>query len=758
MGNAINMIFATCVLIMLVLLFRRLFWKKCNPNLLYFLWIFVALRILVPVNIPYILSMPASEQETVKTNISALVSGAVLTDASAPADGISDRDSESGVNLENPSEYGQKAPLSLKQILLFIWLCGCVLCAVYCLFINVCAFRNITKRQIGKVNKTVKVYEVEGYNCLVGVWNPHIFITPQVAENPVYRKYVLMHEMEHYKVKDNFWLLIRTICLSIQWFNPLVWIAYFKAQEDCELACDYRVLSHLKKEEKNAYADTLLYLLESNLKTAYLASSMGKAGYKKRLDSIYKKRNAKGFVFLCGVMCIATVLTFVQVTVSRAEVQDGSGMQNEKVLTDLENRADSDSAAREEENHIIYVESLDDLKRGENLDCENCYTTDIIRGNNHYWIDEEKVLWGVGASEYGQLKELKEDLGLIFDPVRISENVKHVDFSGEYFVIFITDDNKLYGLGGNAAGILQEADRKVRNSTYMNVVTEPVLLMENVVFAKCGYSSVIALTENGDVYVFGNNDYVPFSNESYYAPKKVMEHAKYVSAYYHTYAVIREDNSLWTWGYNNMGQCGNGAFSGPVATPQKVMEDVDCAWMGKVAFNSTGEMAEQDNLVIRKTDGGYYVCGAGTGADFRQAEIRQFVPLSLGNVELLWSEDELKQFLDGKQIDYYTSGRADNGYLVYMANGNEWEFVFNSAGELVSIASNQNDALEENLLRQGDAFDKVTEAYGDAYTRTDGEYNDFVVEYERENYNFRVYCYRDLGCAKFCKCIKGFDL
>ncbi len=439
-------------------------------------------------------------------------------------------------------------------------------------------------------------------------------------------------------------------------------------------------------------------------------------------------------------------------------MQDGSGMQNEKVLTDLENRADSDSAAGEEGNYIIYVESLDDMKRGESLDYKNCYTTDIIRGSNHYWIDEEQVLWGVGTSEYGQLKELKEDLGLIFDPVKISENVKHVDFSGEYFVIFITDDNKLCGLGGNAAGILQEADRRVRNSTYMNVVTDSVLLMENVVFAKCGYSSVIALTENGDVYVFGNSDYVPFSNESYYAPKKVMEHAKYVSAYYHTYAVIREDNSLWTWGYNNMGQCGNGAFSGQVATPQEVMEDVDCAWMGKVAFNSTGEIAEQDNLVIRKTDGGYYVCGAGTGADFRQAEIRQFVSLSLENVELLWSEDELKQFLDSKQIDCYTSGRADNGYLVYMANGNEWEFVFNSAGELVSIASNQNDGLEENLLRQGDAFGKVTEAYGEAYTRTDGEYNDFVVEYERENYYFRVYCYRDLGCVKFCKCIKGFDL
>ena len=221
------------------------------------------------------------------------------------------------------------------------------------------------------------------------------------------------------------------------------------------------------------------------------------------------------------------------------------------------------------------------MKRGESLDYKNCYTTDIIRGNDHYWIDEEKVLWGAGSSEYGQLRELKEDLGLIFEPVRIAENVKHVDFSGEYFVIFITEDNKLYGLGGNAAGIMQEADREVRNSTYMNVVTEPVLLMENVVFAKCGYTSVIALKENGDVYVLGNNDYVPSFNESYYGPQKVMEHAKYVSAYYHTYTVIDENNSLWTWGYNDRGQCGNGTFSPPVAAPQKVMEDVDCVWTGK---------------------------------------------------------------------------------------------------------------------------------------------------------------------------------
>lgn len=56
MENAISVIAATCIdpagaFISEIIL------EKCNPNLLYFLWIFVALRILVPVSMPYMVSV-----------------------------------------------------------------------------------------------------------------------------------------------------------------------------------------------------------------------------------------------------------------------------------------------------------------------------------------------------------------------------------------------------------------------------------------------------------------------------------------------------------------------------------------------------------------------------------------------------------------------------------------------------------------------------------------------------------------------------
>lgn len=80
----------------------------------------------------------------------------------------------------------------------------------------------------------------------------------------------------------------------------------------------------------------------------------------------------------------------------------------------------------------------------------------LMQGDNHYWIDENGILWGEGTSEYGKLGILKEDLSVVDEPVKIAENVIHVDFSGEYFAIYLTADNELYGLGASPAGILTQ--------------------------------------------------------------------------------------------------------------------------------------------------------------------------------------------------------------------------------------------------------------------------------------------------------------
>ena len=826
------MIVGSGILILVILLVRRIFWKKCSPNVIYFLWIFVAFRILLPVNIPlevsgyplaktFVLDFDiesgleenspgedngGSNIEEVKEETQADVREEIKEHIGNESYMILEEGSHSGSEAQSQEITNDKSKIAIfakfftmmkniihkQAVFQAIWFAGSLFFALYFFAVNRKLFKDTTKKKIG-TEGNIEVFEVEGYNCLYGIRKPRIFLSPEIANNPVYKEYVLMHELEHHRTKDNFWLLVRTVCVTIQWFNPLVWIAYFKMREDCELACDYRVLSRLKKEEKGIYGKALLYILESNQKTVSMASSMGREKnlIKKRIKSIFKKRKAEAYLVPFVVTCIVTVLAFVRPTIAQEMSQkvNGAELANQEVAgigdkieqAQKENNSDVSASDSVEESikkeYEILVENKKDLERGINLHYSNCYITDMKRGSNHYWIDEDGVLWGEGTSEYGQLGITKKDVSVVGEPVKIAENVIHVDFSGEYFVIYLTKDHELYGLGASPAGILTPFGDWNFEVIDLEVITKPVLLMKDVVYAKTGYTSIIALLENGDVYVLGNNDHVMISNTKYIAPQKVMENVKYVTTYFHTYAAIDENNDLWAWGHNELGQCGIGVYIANVASPQKIMEDVECAWMGAIGFNTADMVKKYDNLVVLKKDGSFLACGEGIGESrliervddevyenvevisteyLRPVNIKEYHRPSLKEVQLLWSEKELKEFLENNGVEYGVVYTGEEAYLTYMTKQEKCEFVFNKKGQLAKITSYQNDEMEKGKLKEMDTFEKVIEYYGDDYKKIDLGYGHMFMNYERGDYDFRVLVYSDWGCSQFSKVLKGF--
>ena len=828
----INMIVGSGILILVILLVRRIFWKKCSPNVIYFLWIFVAFRILLPVNIPLEVSgyplaktfvmdfdiesgleenSPGEDNggsniKEIKEETQADVREEIKEHIGNESYMILEEGSHSGSEAQSQEITNDKSKITIfakfftmmkniihkQAVFQAIWFAGSLFFALYFFAVNRKLFKDTIKKKIG-TEGNIEVFEVEGYNCLYGIRKPRIFLSPEIANNPVYKKYVMMHELEHHRTKDNFWLLVRTVCVTVQWFNPLVWIAYFKMREDCELACDYRVLSKLKKEEKSIYGKALLYILESNQKTVSMASSMGREKnlIKKRIKSIFKKRKAEAYLVPFVITCIVTVLAFVRPTIAQEMSQkvNGAELANQEVAgigdkieqAQKENNSDVSASDSVEESikkeYEILVENKKDLERGINLHYSNCYITNIKRGSNHYWIDENGVLWGEGTSEYGQLGITKKDVSVVGEPVKIAENVIHVDFSGEYFVIYLTKDHELYGLGASPAGILTPFGYWNFEVIDLEVITKPVLLMKDVVYAKTGYTSIIALLENGDVYVLGNNDHVMISNTKYIAPQKVMENVKYVTTYFHTYAAIDENNDLWAWGHNELGQCGIGVYSANVAFPQKVMEDVECAWMGAIGFNTADMVKKYDNLVVWKKDGSFHACGEGIGESrliervddqvyenvevisteyLRPVNIKEYHRPSLKEVQLLWSEKELKEFLENNGVEYGVIYTGEEAYLTYMTKQEKWEFVFNKKGQLAKITSYQNDEMEKGKLKEMDTLEKVIEYYGDDYKKIDLGYGHMFMNYERGDYDFRVLVYSDWGCSQFSKVLKGF--
>jgi bla regulator protein blaR1 len=75
-------------------------------------------------------------------------------------------------------------------------------------------------------------------------------------------RYILMHELHHYKYKDIETNVILIIYQIIYWFNPLVWIAFKEMRLDREIACDTAVLKSLDADCYRDYGNTIINFAE----------------------------------------------------------------------------------------------------------------------------------------------------------------------------------------------------------------------------------------------------------------------------------------------------------------------------------------------------------------------------------------------------------------------------------------------------------------------------------------------------------------
>ncbi len=75
-------------------------------------------------------------------------------------------------------------------------------------------------------------------------------------------RYMLLHELQHYKHKDALVNYITCIANVLYWFNPAVWYALREMKNDREVACDTSVLNMLEAGDYEAYGNTLINFAE----------------------------------------------------------------------------------------------------------------------------------------------------------------------------------------------------------------------------------------------------------------------------------------------------------------------------------------------------------------------------------------------------------------------------------------------------------------------------------------------------------------
>ena len=231
------------------------------------------------------------------------------------------------------------------------------------------------------------------------------------------------------------------------------------------------------------------------------------------------------------------------------------------------------------------------------------------------------------------------------EPVKIAEQVIHVDCdTNGRFLIYVTEDHKLYGLGANCVcALLQPEAENEEGNNWANIVRNPVLLMDQVVFASAGMGNICSLTDNGDAYWWGTisvtastrYELMEVTSPTDGTPKMVwprlraskprlmVQNARYVTAGQTATAAIDENDTLWIWGNNVWGSCAVTSDGDFVTEPVKAAEHVEMVWVDRLSSGinifDTEEWAGINpygfscnytyNTFIKKSDRQIYACG-----------------------------------------------------------------------------------------------------------------------------------------------------
>ena len=272
---------------------------------------------------------------------------------------------------------------------------------------------------------------------------------------------------------------------------------------------------------------------------------------------------------------------------------------------------------------VYYVENMDELHLDDtDFDIANYYFRNEYE-YNHYYIDDDNVLWGVGDNSEGQLG-IGDRSSYEGTPQKMAENVIHVD-GAAFFVIYLTENGELYGAGANQNGLMGLENPYGKEWIYYDdiVAATPALLMSDVKYARASQSGIVALKNDGSVWWWGEIRTTSAKHPdetigcSYSEPTKMLDDAIYVTCGSFCMAAIKENGTLWTWGNNTFGSCGYDSKNQDfIEEPVKVLEDVKMVWMDEVRFENSKPYTEEDDeydytydTFAEKKDGSLYACG-----------------------------------------------------------------------------------------------------------------------------------------------------
>lgn len=330
----------------LLLLLRPLLKKHYRAKWMYWAWLLLAVRLVVPVNFslpvaPVAVSAPGMtiyRHETVRTN-----PGFHEFVLLSPEDYQQAKERENaavaaGAEMTGGDIKNYYSPVfTLSQIGSIIW-CGGIGVVFTLEMISYARFRRRIKRwqspledarfealkaELGVKKLALAQCSAISSPMVTGFVHPTLLLPETDAPDAVLR-----HELVHAKRRDLWYKLLLVFTRAVHWFNPLVWLMARQASQDLELSCDEAVVAGRDEGFRAGYGRAILDAVDSGKGkeraplTTYFHG--GKKAMLERLQSIVNtKARRRGVIALVLVLALAVSASAVCVINPPMQTVDG---------------------------------------------------------------------------------------------------------------------------------------------------------------------------------------------------------------------------------------------------------------------------------------------------------------------------------------------------------------------------------------------------------------------------------------------------
>ena len=249
-----------------------------------------------------------------------------------------------------------------------------------------------------KIKRNIKILRqnIVKTPAIIGIFNIRILFTDSILtlEDDAICD-IIIHELSHYKRKDNISNFVINFLKSIYWFNPIVILMLKYIRKDFELATDFMAIDNMELNERRKYCKVMLAVSTMNNKSQGYVLGMANniKELENRIDTISLKQRFEKYSIVISIFTMI-IISFIGLVFYPTSY----GMDvTDKLYLKLDNFEEILISNSRGNNDILYA------KCGSCLKFENynkykgkyviCTQTNLRNGKSNTYFAEDKIVF-----------------------------------------------------------------------------------------------------------------------------------------------------------------------------------------------------------------------------------------------------------------------------------------------------------------------------------------------------------------------------